>query len=121
MEWTTLFTDVLKLSPFVAALLFFLMTVWRKFEKKDDAMMTMMKDHQSTMIDMHEKSIQAQNNSADATRQQADSVRQQAESVQKLAGVVDGLKDHISEKVQPHRPARNGVPRKLPITSSAAA
>lgn len=106
-SWTNLFVEVLKLSPFVAALLYFLMTVWKTMQRKDDALMSTMKDHQASMLLIHEKSITAQNNSADSNRQLADANRQ-------LAGAIGEMKDHLSDKlddIQGKLP-RNGSVRK---------
>lgn len=102
MEFTTLFTRILELSPFVATLFFFLFKVWNSMQKKDDALMTTMKEHQSSMFQMHEKSIVATNNAADATRQ--------------LAGAMGDFKEHISDKIDELKPAKNGNIRRMPVS-----
>ncbi|QIP16821.1 hypothetical protein G8759_31350 [Spirosoma aureum] len=109
MEWTALFTDTLKLSPFVAALLFFLMKVWKSMEVKDQALMSTMKDNQAQQLLMQEKHITAQNNSADANRQ--------------LASAIGDLKDHLSDKldeVKSTLPVRNGTIRRHPSTPESS-
>ncbi len=74
--FSTLFVDVLKLSPFVGALLYFLFTVWNTMQKKDEALTTTMKEHSTAMIQMAEKNITALNNSADSNRQLSGSIDQ---------------------------------------------
>ncbi|QIP15695.1 hypothetical protein G8759_25205 [Spirosoma aureum] len=105
MEWTALFTDVLKLSPFVAALLYFLMTVWNTMRATQDALFTSMKENQAQGLQMQEKHIMAQNNSADANRQ--------------LASAIGDLKDHLSDKLDEVKSTlpRNGSPvRRTPAS-----
>lgn len=102
MEFTTLFTRILELSPFVASLFYFLFKVWNWMQKKDEALMTVMKDHQTSMLIMQEKSIVATNNAADATRQ--------------LAGSMSDFKEHITDKIDELKPGRNGSIRRLPTT-----
>lgn len=107
MEWAQLFTELLKLSPFVAALFLFLYTVWNYLQRKDAAFTETMKEHQTNMLQMQKESITAQFNSADSTRQLADANRQ-------LAGAIVEMKDHLSDKlddIQEKLP-RNGSVRK---------
>lgn len=107
MDFINLFTRILELSPFVATLFYFLYKVWEWMQKKDEALTATMKEHSVSMLQMQEKSIVAQNNQADATRQ--------------LAGVMTDFKEHISEKIDDLKPARNGTVRRLPVTPTPTA
>ncbi|GAB2571765.1 hypothetical protein [Spirosoma areae] len=115
MEFSNLFIRVLELSPFVAALLYFLFTVWNSMQKKDDALTATMKDHQAQQLQMQKESIMAQNNSADANRQIADANRQ-------LSLALGDFKDHISAKLEDidARLPRNGATRRLPTAPHPA-
>jgi arginine deiminase len=126
MEWTALFTEVLKLSPFAGSLLYFLFTVWNSMQKKDSALLETMKEHQASMLQMQKESITAQTNSADSNRLLAESNRQQADANRQLAGAIVEMKDHLSDKLEDidRKLPRNGSPRKVAaavdITKSAA-
>ena len=109
MELTTLFMEILKLSPFVASLFYFLFKVWNTMQKKDDALMSVMKDHQTSMLTMQEKNIAAQNNSADASRSSAEAIRE-------LKGVIGDFKEQMSDKIDDLKPARNANVRRMPVS-----
>ena len=111
MNLTALFVELLKLSPFVAALFYFLITVWKSMNKKDELIMANQKEHSTQMLAYQEKAIMAQNNSADANRQLAGSIDKMRESQ-------DDLRKDIKElKVA----KRNGSPRPMPIHPSPTA
>lgn len=81
MDYTLLFGELLKLSPFVATLFAFLWTIWRSMQKKDEALMSTMKENTTNMIILQKSSIEAQNNATAAHRE--------------LAGAIFNLKETI--------------------------
>jgi uncharacterized membrane-anchored protein YhcB (DUF1043 family) len=83
MDFTELITEVVKVSPFAGVLLFFLRTVWNNLQKKDDALTTAMKEHNTAMLQNQRENITAINNSADASRQ--------------LSGSLDQLRQHLCD------------------------
>lgn len=119
MDFSNLFMRLLELSPFVATLFFFLFTIWNSMQKKDEALTTATREHQTNMLLMQKDSIMAQNNAADAARILADSNKQ-------LAGVIVDFKEHISDKIdglENRMPQRklNGRPTLVTESKPAAA
>lgn len=100
MDFASLFTRILELSPFVASLFYFLYQVWTWMQKKDDALTTIQKEHSASMLQMQKENIIAQNNQADATRQ--------------LASVMTDFKEHISDRIDELKPGRSGTVRRMP-------
>lgn len=109
-DFANLFKELLRLSPFVATLFYFLFTVWNWMQKKDDALTVATKDHQANMLQMQKESIMATNNNADAQRQLAVAlVEFKGEVKEDLAEIKAGL------------PIRNGTRRPALVTESKSA
>ena len=109
----SLFTRLIELSPFVAALFFFLTIVWKSLQKKDEAMMTIMKDNATSNLQMQKESIMAQNNSADAHRALSDSIDKMREHL------VEGNTELLAEIRGVKR--NNGRPVKVALSTPAQA
>lgn len=102
MDFIKMLESVFAVSPLAGVLLYFLRTVWLDQRKDRAESMAMMKEHNQTMFQMHEKSIMASKDSSDAIRQ--------------LGGSLGDFKEEIKDKIDELKPGKNGKIRSLPIT-----
>ncbi len=111
MDIAVLFQRLLELSPFVAALFYFLITVWKSMNKKDEALTANLKEHSAHMLQMQRESITAQNNNAEATRLLS-------ASLDKFRVDVCDAQEEVLREVRDLRVGKNNTIRRPPNSPS---